>query len=221
MTLDDNDLQIIANNSPNSSSETALINAAVALIFRDTEFGTEFLLIQRSFHEKDPWSGQMSFPGGKIDPVDASAKDAAIRETKEEVNLTLEDEDYIGYLGDILGFKVDGQYKAKVSCYVFKVSKDLDLKGNNEVADIVWVPMSRLSKPQYAHVFFHPLDKAREIPAVMINSNKEQVLWGLTLRMLYRFLEKVERKMTVFNQSQLQALRDLDKVSFNSHQQNT
>jgi 8-oxo-dGTP pyrophosphatase MutT (NUDIX family) len=66
------------------------------------------LLTQRSAHLNDH-AGQISFPGGKIDPTDASPLDAALRETGEEVGLTREFIDPIGYLdlyGTSFGFRI-------------------------------------------------------------------------------------------------------------------
>ena len=55
------------------------------------------LLTQRSAHLNDH-AGQISFPGGKIDPTDASPLDAALREAEEEVGLDRSFVDPIGYL---------------------------------------------------------------------------------------------------------------------------
>jgi 8-oxo-dGTP pyrophosphatase MutT (NUDIX family) len=43
-------------------------------------------------------SGQVAFPGGKIDPTDSDAADAALREANEEVALERSDARVIGYL---------------------------------------------------------------------------------------------------------------------------
>src|SRR5260370_4034216 len=55
------------------------------------------LLTQRSAHLNDH-AGQISFPGGKIDATDASPLDAALREADEEIGLSREFIDPIGYL---------------------------------------------------------------------------------------------------------------------------
>ena len=48
--------------------------ASVALIFRRMENAHEELLfIQRARREGDPWSGDMAFPGGRLQPEDESA----------------------------------------------------------------------------------------------------------------------------------------------------
>jgi 8-oxo-dGTP pyrophosphatase MutT (NUDIX family) len=55
------------------------------------------LLTQRAAHLNDH-AGQISFPGGKIDATDASPLDAALREAEEEIGLSREFIDPIGYL---------------------------------------------------------------------------------------------------------------------------
>ncbi|MDP5071772.1 MAG: NUDIX domain-containing protein, partial [Congregibacter sp.] len=63
--------------------------AAVALVLqlRDGELGV--LMIRRAEREGDPWSGQMAFPGGRMDKTDANGYAVAVRETHEEVGLLL------------------------------------------------------------------------------------------------------------------------------------
>jgi 8-oxo-dGTP pyrophosphatase MutT (NUDIX family) len=54
-------------------------------------------LTQRS-HELKTHAGQISFPGGKMDPEDASALDCALREAWEEVGLPAAHVEPLGYL---------------------------------------------------------------------------------------------------------------------------
>ena len=66
------------------------------------------LLTQRAPHLNDH-AGQISFPGGKIDATDASPLEAALREAEEEVGLSREFVDPIGYLdlyGTSFGFRI-------------------------------------------------------------------------------------------------------------------
>src|SRR5690606_18699337 len=66
------------------------------------------LLTQRAAHLKEH-AGQIAFPGGKIDATDASPIDAALREAWEEVGLTRDFVEPIGYLdlyGTSFGFRI-------------------------------------------------------------------------------------------------------------------
>src|SRR6476469_10648379 len=66
------------------------------------------LLTQRSAHLNEH-AGQIAFPGGKIDATDASPLDTALREAEEEIGLSREFVDPIGYLdvyGTGFGFRI-------------------------------------------------------------------------------------------------------------------
>ena len=73
-------------------------NAAVAVVLRPPGRGDatdrplgycDVLVIQRATSARDPWSGQMALPGGRLDPADAGLVGAAIRETMEETGVDL------------------------------------------------------------------------------------------------------------------------------------
>lgn len=60
--------------------------AAVLVAVQDLGAGPRLLLTKRSSHLKHH-PGQIAFPGGKLDPGDASPTAAALREAHEEVGL--------------------------------------------------------------------------------------------------------------------------------------
>jgi 8-oxo-dGTP pyrophosphatase MutT (NUDIX family) len=82
-------LQIVAREQP--------IRPAAVLIPVVDHPQPTVLLTQRAAHLNDH-AGQISFPGGKIDATDASPLDAALREAEEEIGLSREFIDPIGYL---------------------------------------------------------------------------------------------------------------------------
>jgi 8-oxo-dGTP pyrophosphatase MutT (NUDIX family) len=100
------------------------------------------LLTQRSAHLNDH-AGQISFPGGKIDPTDASPRDAALREAWEEIALDRSFIDPIGYLdvyGTAFGFRILPT--------LARVSPGFTLNINaGEVDDAFEVPLSFLMNP--------------------------------------------------------------------------
>ena len=54
--------------------------AAMALIFSGDPEDPELLFIERAKREGDPWSGQMAFPGGRVEESDRSVRETAQRE---------------------------------------------------------------------------------------------------------------------------------------------
>ena len=76
--------------------------AAVAAVLREGKDGLELLFIHRAEHPRDPWSGQMAWPGGRVDDDDAGPLAAALRETREELAFDLEREaELLGALSEV------------------------------------------------------------------------------------------------------------------------
>ncbi len=76
---------------PQIGLEDSEATAAVAVVHwvRPNETLGHILLIQRASDPRDPWSGHMSFPGGKREAGETLVQNA-IRECREEVGLNLE-----------------------------------------------------------------------------------------------------------------------------------
>jgi 8-oxo-dGTP pyrophosphatase MutT (NUDIX family) len=71
--------------------------AAVLVPIVDHEDGLSVLLTQRASHLRRH-AGQVSFPGGRIEPGDDGPLAAALRETEEEIGLPREHVTFVGYL---------------------------------------------------------------------------------------------------------------------------
>ncbi len=85
-----------------------LRRAAVLIPVIDHAAGATVLLTQRPTTMRSH-AGQIAFPGGKIDPEDASAEAAALREAEEEVGLGPGRVEVVGRLPDYvagLGYRV-------------------------------------------------------------------------------------------------------------------
>jgi 8-oxo-dGTP pyrophosphatase MutT (NUDIX family) len=61
-------------------------HAAVLVPLVERSAGTQVLFTQRTSHLHDH-AGQISFPGGRVEPEDRHREDTALRETEEEIGL--------------------------------------------------------------------------------------------------------------------------------------
>lgn len=66
---------------------TKIIEVAAAILLRQSENGTEYLLAQRP--EGKVYAGYWEFPGGKVEPGE-TLRDALIREIQEELGVTID-----------------------------------------------------------------------------------------------------------------------------------
>ena len=91
-------------------SDANVRRASVALILRENSIREpEILFIERSEREDDPWSGQIAFPGGRVDLNETNLQ-AAIRETFEEVGISLRAQDHLGDFQEIRVVRVVNFY---------------------------------------------------------------------------------------------------------------
>jgi len=160
--------------------------AAVAAILRPGPH-TEALFILRSSREGDPWSGQMAFPGGHRDPEDLSIRHTAERETWEEIGLDLSS--HARHLGELDQIRVRprGRNIDMVVTPVLYVleSEPAALNPNYEVADILWGSLDEMYHGvSRTEEIFHIAGQSQSFPGYSVG---EQVVWGLTMRMLEQF----------------------------------
>ena len=169
-------------------SERAEKHAAVAMILREGESGgVEILFMQRADRAGDPWSGQMSFPGGRMDAGDKTLEEAARRETFEEVGIELAPEMLIGRLHDIDGGRLTAHRLAVSPFVYYHPEPPEELVVNEEVADTVWVPLEYLVEAANIRPYVFDLDPlCREFPAFCYADR--YTIWGLTYRIIVNFV---------------------------------
>lgn len=155
----------------------------MAAVLRETAAGLELLLIRRAERPGDPWSGDMGFPGGHLEPSDAGPLETAVRETLEELGLDLERScDLLGALHEVRTHVRDGQGPRWVAPFVFGLRHEEELALSDEVQEVVWVPVEFLRDPaNRGELVWSGRGEPMTLPCYHFRG---RVIWGLTLRMV-------------------------------------
>lgn len=171
---------------PASPDQT--LQAAVAVILRSGR-ELELLLIKRARHEGDPWSGHMALPGGRRDPSDENLLRTAVRETHEEVGVELSGPAaaHLGRLDEVSPLTARLPSLA-IHPFVFGVGPATVARPDaSEVAGIHWVRLDGLRDPATrGTVTIRLRHEERDFPCYRVDGES---VWGLTYRILERFLE--------------------------------
>lgn len=163
--------------------------AAVAVVLVERPAGLEALFIKRAARIGDPWSGQVAFPGGRHDPQDPDLLATAMRETREETGIDLVDMERLGVLDDLYP-RTPTLPPVLVRPFVFALPKPQPLATSAEVERAFWVPLARLGMPGVLReVRFQIRGEERVFPAYDLG---EDVIWGMTERILTPFLRLIE-----------------------------
>jgi len=186
MTTFDRIAHILTRHRPALLDLPTHTRAAVALILHAGTDGLEMLFIERAFRADDPWSGDIGFPGGKVEEGESDPRLTAERETREEIGLDLSVESYLGRLSDISG----AHLPMLVSCFVYGVGDHPPFVFSHEIRDAFWITIAGLTFPELhvmARVRFD--GKIFERPAIHLPQTGKPVLWGITYRLVMEFLE--------------------------------
>ena len=158
--------------------------AAVAMILRGREAEVEMLMLRRAEHAGDPWSGDLGFPGGKIEFADQSAKAAAEREVHEEIGLRLTEESFLGQLNDITG----AYLPVNIACFAYHLDSPTDFDLNHEISNYWWVPLARFLEPErHRNATFTYRNQQRSHPVIDLVEAGHPFLWGITYRLVEQF----------------------------------
>ncbi|HEU5294626.1 MAG TPA: CoA pyrophosphatase [Burkholderiaceae bacterium] len=169
------------------------IAASVLVPLVEREQGLNVLLTRRTDHLHDH-AGQISFPGGRVDPGDVDLVDTALRETEEEVGLPRE---RVQVLGPLNTYSTVSSYVVTPIVALVQPPFQLALDAF-EVAEAFEVPLQFLMTPAHHHrhaVEFEGVKRQflsmswRGVDAQ--GQPREYFIWGATaamLRNLYSFL---------------------------------
>ena len=162
--------------------------AAIALVLRAAAGASpEMLMIKRAELERDPWSGHIACPGGRMEPGDRDLEQTAIRETWEETGIDLAREGRIlGALDDITP-RTPSLPRLVIRPFVAVVRREVVVVESPEVAEVLWVPLAALRETAAWGRGMVPIRGVGE-REVDTFRHGEHTVWGLTHRALTQFL---------------------------------
>jgi len=153
------------------------VPAAALILIAALEAGPAMGLIRRSI-ARDPHSGQVCFPGGKMEAGETPTR-TALRETEEEIGVPRGLVEILGHMPPATtrttGFvvwPVVGMTPEEPSIRISPA----------EVAEFFWVPVGFLETVR-------DIDPEASLPGVMFKGKR---IWGLTLRIMVRLARMLD-----------------------------
>jgi 8-oxo-dGTP pyrophosphatase MutT (NUDIX family) len=162
-------------------------HSAVLIALADGPHGAEVLLTKRSMTMRNH-RGEISFPGGRLDPGETPL-DGALREAHEEVGLDPAAVQPTGEL-DHLNTVVSRSYIVPL---VARLAEPLDLvPASPEVDRVLWVPLAELTRPDTYRAErwgTAPVDRV-----IHFFELDDETIWGATAHLLVDLLAIVTRR---------------------------
>lgn len=155
--------------------------SAVLVLVTDGDDGAEVLLTRRSQAMRNH-RGEVSFPGGRLDPGE-TYEQAALREADEEVGLPAHAVEVIGRLSPISTW-VSRSWIVPV---VGRMTAPATVAARTEEVDrVLWTPLRDLTRPgTYREEWWGMADGERPVYFFELD---DETVWGATARMLHEVL---------------------------------
>ncbi len=154
--------------------------AAVLMGIGERQAGPSFLLTRRS-NTVATHKGQIAFPGGLHEDNDGSLEETALRETFEELGIRSGSIEIAGRLNDYLAVR-----HSRVTPFAGFIDGSLEITPSPaEVARVLWVPLRFFVETEPRIETLQRLGRRVE---VQFYDYEDEVIWGLTARMISDFL---------------------------------
>ncbi|MDH8677614.1 CoA pyrophosphatase [Fusibacter bizertensis] len=197
-------IDLIQGHKPNTSGVRRQSSVLIPLILRD---GCWHLLFEKRALTLKSQPGEICFPGGSIEEIEHS-REAAIRETCEELGILDSDIQLIGQIDSILT-----SFDMIIHCFVGIIKYDFDKIpfSKDEVDHIFTVPVQYFVKHQpTTYIIDSKFKLSDDFPYQSIPEGKnynfktmkypvvfydyeDYTIWGLTARMTEQFINMLEQ----------------------------
>jgi 8-oxo-dGTP pyrophosphatase MutT (NUDIX family) len=160
-----------------------LIAAAVLVPIIDRA-GTPHILFTKRTDKVGHHKGQISFPGGVIDPGDATALDAALREAEEEIRMPRDVVEPLGVLDDTETVAT----RFVITPFVGVVHRPLTWQPDGEeIERVIEVPFEMLIAEGSCRIEHWERDGVTR--PVYFFDYQDDTIWGATARILVQYLD--------------------------------
>ena len=172
--------KLILHNSEKPSGRPQA-SVLIAILNYGKYIGSPELIYTQRSNNLSTHSGEVSFPGGKVDEMDTSLFGTALRESNEEISLNGKDVTQLGKLNYLIS-----RHKIEVNPFVATVDQPQSLEPNEEIQEIFTVPLDFLLDSKNVQRETIERDGATwQVPTWNI---KDQKIWGLTAIITLNFL---------------------------------
>jgi 8-oxo-dGTP pyrophosphatase MutT (NUDIX family) len=162
----------------------ARLAAVLMPLYRD--HGSWHALYTRRTDDLEAHRGQVSFPGGVLEPDDTDPRETALREASEEIGIASEDVQILGQLDPLLTVT-----QFQIVPFVASIPWPYPLVLNtSEVARAFGVPLAWLADPDNLEIHKRqPFVPGPEIDVYYFKPYSNEVIWGATARLTLQLLE--------------------------------
>ncbi|MBO9522609.1 MAG: CoA pyrophosphatase [Nocardioidaceae bacterium] len=159
---------------------------AVLMLFGEGPHGPDLLLTERA-HDMRSHPGQISFPGGSVDPTDASPTAAALREAQEEVGLDPAGVDVLATLPEL--WLPPSNFAVTPVLAWWREESPVAVVDPAEVHAVLRVPLAELLDPRWRVTVTHP--GGYSSPGFLVGPEHELILWGFTAGLVNKLFDYV------------------------------
>ncbi len=156
--------------------------SAVLILFGPGADGGEDLVLTERSHSMRSHAGQVSFPGGSIDPTDSGPVSAALREAQEEVGLDPAGVEVVAQLPAL--YLPPSNFVVTPVLAWWAAPSHISVVDRSEVAQVLRAPLSELTDPARRFTVRHPsgfVGPAFDVDGLLV--------WGFTAGLIAKVIE--------------------------------
>ena len=155
--------------------------SAVLILFGPNDDGGEEIVLTERSHSMRSHAGQVSFPGGSIDPDDSGAVSAALREAREEIGLDPAGVEVVAELPAL--YLPPSNFVVTPVLAWWAEPSPISVIDRTEVARVLRAPLSGLTDPARRFTVTHPsgfVGPAFDVDGLLV--------WGFTAGLISRLI---------------------------------